>query len=1081
MSLGASQVGSLRDSNRGNDPFFSQLMNGQYSQPGLRDTISSPIQGFIPSSRDAARNFQYSILQPSQWRSSLGLQNEAQTDWRYGSGDYSTPGSVRGRTGYSGFELDNPYSLLDEVSPYTTGNSSFGGIEKTFEYSHGDEGSNTIARSGKLGGMASDQSGVSTAQSQYSFSDPYSYSDSGNTEFGDYGSGSWSDTGNVNATLVPGGNYTFNNQISRSQQGSGQSTMTESQSGEGNSLMQAMNNVKSTGELGGRVAQLGITAAGKLAGMGVSAALQAANLAMLSNPATALIGLATLPISHFGGKAVGRLLAESEKHKYTNTKSTAESDLSSLTNLGLQGEGSLDFNKYLTGQASVATPSASGYGNTASDVYTGLGQRANMRLGPNASGSVNLLGDVGGVSDTLLSEHELEKKSKGNWSSNKSYNAMAGSEQSQQSNLLGQATVLNKDQMLRQNVPQDWVSQNIDPQITDNFDTYRKRYPGLYGNYNSVDDYITREYYKQNPQAAASFGLNSDISTISNAVARSPLTGMPSGDLDYRNENRQGVDIQGNIALSGSGGVDVANGASINTTQTTRPQAGAFGTTLGYNTSSALEAQLNSELAASLNGLGAQADAVNELKFNYNNTEYGATLKLQAQRFINDLETQLPMSRESQAFIESLRNNPELTALFEQGLPPETIVRASLDYDKTNKTFSNRLEWDQNQNYQAAQVYDPTPDQPNSGDEVGLANIFGDVRQLDAGKLYDIGYKDVLGYDTNYKLPTPITTQSNEYLQDQYNWNKELANNMYYFTPGQNEAYNALANEFINRRYNLQDNFDTSLTDQYLSQIGQDGFDLGNYSLEDFQNLQNLLQQERQVDLNPQEAQNFMEQSYYLPDQQVLNPNFNYYIAGKGYYQDPRLNDVTKTDLLEKYFDYSRWQPGQSVQDEWAHYVGMAPGSPGSGNRRIDPITGGYLTDAREMTPEEFAQVQVENLPNDYTWQSQIYDPLIQKGLTGYRLTSSWQPVYGDIQTGWTPSDNYETKTFSDVPTKYYGGGYSGTPIYYSNPFGFGPSYFSGYSNSYATDPFYMNYNAYKAALADAQSRYLAGATNIPV
>jgi hypothetical protein len=70
-----------------------------------------------------------------------------------------------------------------------------------------------------------------------------------------------------------------------------------------------------------------------------------------------------------------------------------------------------------------------------------------------------------------------------------------------------------------------------------------------------------------------------------------------------------------------------------------------------------------------------------------------------------------------------------------------------------NKTFSNKLEYDQNQNYKGAQIYDPTPDRPNSGDEIGLANIMGDVRQLQTGKLYDIGYTDQLDYNTQYKLP----------------------------------------------------------------------------------------------------------------------------------------------------------------------------------------------------------------------------------------------------------------------------------------------------------------------------------------
>jgi len=1103
------------------DPsFFGRSGREIYEQPGLRDVITSPEQGrsFNLMSREGSRNLFNAIIRPSDWRTTLGQQPAAESNYRLDTGEYAPRGSVRARTGLSGLEIRPPSNISDDYLIRGFGQGAFGGEETSFDFTFEDQAPETIARAGNIGVLAQDPSGIAMAQAPFDLSKPLRFSRTSEADFGAFGAGKFSDTGQASANLsAPQAGFGFNNQIQNYLRGSGESQTKEFSGGAGENLATEINRLGSTGELEGQLASLGISGVGKLAGMGAGAALSAANLGMLSNPATALVGLATLPLSYFGGQALGRLASNYRTDRLTDTKATAESGLGSLSTLGLEGPGEFDFSRQAQGQANVTNPSRTGFGLTASDVYTGLEQEGKARLDPKASGRMMLGADIGGVSDTLLREHEIVKKSAGNWDEDRSYSAQAGSEQSQQAGLLGQAQVQNLEQMRRQSVPHDWISQNIDPQTQQNFQAYKERYPGLFGNYRDIDDYITREYFRQNPQAELEFNQLANVDTISNAIATPMYKDTPFQGLDYRQEEDLGVESGGQISLSGPGDVDISNITDVSKTQRTTPQGGAFGSTLGYNAQSIIDAQLQSQLDATLSGAGAQTNAVNQMKFNFNDEEYGATLQLNAQRFINNLEEQIPQTRDSQLFIQSLRDNPELTALFEQGLPPETIVKATMDYDNTNKTFTNKLAWEQNQNYQAAQGYDPTPDQPNSGDEVGLVNIFGDVPQLDPGRLYNVGYKDVISYNTDYKLPTPLTSISNEYLADQYQWDQDLANQLYYYTPGQSELYNTLAQEFINRRYDLTDQYDNTLSDQYLQQISglSEGQGLEGYSYEDLQNLQDLLQQERQYDI--EEAPRLdgqISQEYFIPETVQIDPTFNSPILGvgggkyKGFYQDPRSGaQLANADVLEKYYDLSKWQPGQMIDQEWAHIMGMAPGYPGAGDVRLDPATGQPLTSARELTPEEFAEAQIKRLPEEYTWEARQYDPLMEKVQVGVqspfpvspfpvqtnpmlgrmqavmssRLNQPYTPIYQEYQSGWKPGQDTETRTFAENPTKYNTSGLAGgQPMPFLSSLS--PFSISDRLPLYAKDPDYLNYDTYQSALSQQIRNYLAqNNLNIPV
>lgn len=1031
--------------------FFGRTMDGAYTQPGLREPGVSPAQGqqFNTISREASRNLFNSVVRPSSWDSVLGIQPKAESNYRLDTGEFTAPGSVRARTGLSGIELRAPKNLQDSYNIGAFGDSKFGGQENRFEFSYEDEDPSAITKTGALGGLASDRSGVAYSQSPYKLQETRSFGEEGQQRLGNFGVGKYGDTGSIQAQLnSPGGQLQLSNQINRTLQGSGQSRFQESGSGDISNAFASKENIESTGQNEAMMARAGIAAGGKLATMGGAAALQAANMAALSNPWTFAAGLAMIPITHFGGKAAGRLAEEWDRDKRWDTQSQAGAGLEATTDIGLQGPGEVDYNR--NSMAGAQASNAGYLGDVQSSINNYLSQRASARVGPEGNVNLGMYGDLKGNTITDMVEYDKEHKAEGRWNVNHMFNAAAEAETEQQSSLAGNIEAQNKALMSINAVPKDWASNNLDSNLVDNFQTYKDRFPGLYGNYQNADDFVTREYFKQNPQVQAELEQQSNIQNLAQAQ---------SLGLDFTKEGNQDVTASGNISLSGPGNVDYNSGAIINTNQVTGqdrlPFSGAYGGRAVP--SSTVDLQLQSELDATLQGAGAQAEAINDLKFKFNNTEYGASLQLNAQRFINDLEEQLPITRESQNFINSLRENPELTSLFEQGLAPETIFKASLDYDNINKTFSNKLEWDQQQNYQQAQVYDPTPGQPNSGDEVSLANIMGDVRQIDPGKLYDIGYTDVADYSTQYKLPTPLTNQSNEYLADDYNFQKELQNQMYYYTPGQSEGYNTLANEFINRRYDLQDfgDYDASGADQYMQQIQalQEGQGIDNYSYEDLQNISSLLQQERDFDLNPEDmeprTQGQMSQEYFLPERENINPIFNYYISGgKGWYGDPRMMDPSKADTLEKYYDYGKWGVGEQVRDEFAHgYQNRAPGSPGAGSRKE------HMLQARELSPNEFAQAQIEAQPEDYSWDGQRHH--LQRFFTG--APDRWVNA-GLISRG-----------YASEPDKY---SHSRQETHMGMPGLFG-GWTMPWGRSYATNPDHFNYNTYQNQLNQEIQQYL--------
>ncbi len=374
---------------------------------------------------------------------------------------------------------------------------------------------------------------------------------------------------------------------------------------------------------------------------------------------------------------------------------------------------------------------------------------------------------------------------------------------------------------------------------------------------------------------------------------------------------------------------------------------------------------------------------------------------------------------------------------------------------------------------------------------------------------------------------------------------------MYYNTPGESDMYNSLSGEFVNRRYDLTDQFDTTGADQYLQQLQglQEGQGMDNYSYEELQNIQNLLQQERDFDISPEQqayqqytqdlsaydagmptdytsqisglesqlagmprqtagqeyleqrpdvaanayfganpyahyqqygigegmqwnpeterdiqindwesqltplqeqqlafdqygprpeevldprSQGQMSQEFFLPETEIIDPQFRYSVEGvgggkyKGFLEDPRMAQVGVADTLDKYYDYSNWGPGQKMRNEFAYMSGRTPGMAGSGNERIDPVTGQPLTAAREMTPEE------------YQWESKTPTAISQRvhsaewGRPDLRQVTTRNQWYGadwDQLLGWDMTGPSYDRSFASDPDKYTNlGSWSGNP-----------------------------------------------------
>lgn len=941
-------------SNNADQSFFGRMLEGSANQAGQRQLGAAPAQGnqFNLLSREASRNAYNSIIRPSNWKSALGLQPTAETgNYRYDAGDYATDGSVRARTARSGGELVAPGDMTGDWSFNAIGNTNFGGNDRNYLFNYNnqvdDSGNliyNPIARAANVGIYSQDSSGVAAGQSNFNKSNFTQFGESGDEKWDRLGGGSYEDVGSIQSQLrTPSSQLQFNNKINAQTSGQAQTKYSQESLGKAGSS-------KSTQE--------DTDKGGQLAGLGAQALLA---------PHSMLPFLSNLPLAQYEpmtmlAQAIGRLTSGYTQLNTQKTDTSARAGVQNATDLNLIGGGNVNLDRSTQANANTA---AAGM-NTVLGAQTEVGnrQRANLNLNEGATGYTQMAGDVQGQTDTKAIETELRKKLFGRWNENKpQYSAEAGSQQTQSVGLENKAGVTNTNQMAAQNIPEGWVDQHIDKNIMSNFKELQQRFPGLYGNYADANDYATREYYRQNPQATAQLEQNAIVNNLSTVQTTDPS----KTKIDYSKAGNQDVTSSGKISLSGQGGADLASGAALTTNQIQgvdrAPFSGAYGSRA--NPGSIIDLKLNSELDAALTGAGAQTSAVNDLKFKFNDTQYGATLQLQAQRFINNLEEQLPTTRDSQQVIEALRNNPELTALFNAKVAPQTVIKAILDYDNTAKTFkANVSATTDNSSYRKAQVYDPTPQNPNSGDEMVLANVLGDVKQLQAGKLYDIGVTDKYDYNTQYKLPTPLTNQSNEFLQDDKTYSNQLNNNLAYFANGKSDIYNALANEYIDRRYNQQKNFDTTQTDQYINQIDEmvkNGQTIEGYTTQDLADLSSKLKYERTQDSQtPQQIQqaNTQGDNYYLPQTETINPIFNYYISGrKGWYGDPRAMDPKTANTLDKYYDYSKWGYGEQARDEYVN--GRSPGQQGAGSLRIDPLTGKPLTAARELTPQEFAQAQV--------------------------------------------------------------------------------------------------------------------------
>lgn len=248
-----------------------------------------------------------------------------------------------------------------------------------------------------------------------------------------------------------------------------------------------------------------------------------------------------------------------------------------------------------------------------------------------------------------------------------------------------------------------------------------------------------------------------------------------------------------------------------------------------------LRSDTSNEILASLAGVGANISAVQQAKQILLGSQGISALTntmVQASRFIDNLEQSLPQTDESRAVIERLRQNPELTWLFDGSNSPRSVISAiAANNTTTNSNFSQHfkdrnahgvsdwyiLQSDRgpvryavnapNANQQTSQTaraqveINPLSTQdiqryftdPTTGRV--FANVMGEVREITSGKFTPINYRDNFTVSANSR-----GNLSNARVDASGN----IIGTQYFFNPGSDDVYNAIANYVKDLQSNRQ-------------------------------------------------------------------------------------------------------------------------------------------------------------------------------------------------------------------------------------------------------------------------------------
>lgn len=748
------------------------------NQPGIS---SQGLQGYIGRGP-------YSPINSSNWQASLGLAPQA----NYMGGAYGGDSRVNTNRSAGIYQSKQNLDDTDSVQTYSKdGSVDYGGNRNIFKFGYGSDEARRIAEAGNIGLYARDRSGQSmSVNPMANLSEEQQWDKQ--TAMG--GEGFSTEQGFYKAALQnPSDRIIFNNRIN------------QNLAGEGNVSSRTL------GDKGDNIASK-----------------------TLQDVSRAIPMLSKIPL-------LGEAFKSYDKETLDQYDVNTAADQQMRSTGYLNQPGSAEYGVQSAGGMSTAMNTPGGYILSQSGVAGEQGGRMNMGRGGEGYLTQLNQGQASGGASLQDQQHEWKKMFGGE---HQERTIRGGPQNLQAETGLMTKAGVKSNQALQQQIPQDWVSSNIDNNIIDNFETYRKRYPELYGKYSNVDNFIQMQYAKANPQA--SIGFNNAIEASQAASANGISSNVNAA-----------ANAKGNIAASGQGVQGDLQQASNSYSQDPSsfifmPQFGTFAYVQGLkhwaqNSQTKITGNMDKDAGVLdvLLTVGGQLTGNNQLK-------------QEMMRDVEDISAKMPQTEYGQILINKLKDSPELATLLNSNSSPETIAQTIVNYsvrkDETSRgvipipgvgvaqmygapvtrsSVSAKTSLEANIPRGMTREFDPTPNSPASGDEVVLANVNGQVRELQRGKLVSQDYIDTLttsltvpagaatgwsGQETTSNIDGVNTTRygAGNTPIDQQN---QLKYSQYYFTPGENQQYNDLVTAGLNRYYDDNTGYDYSGVDPMVAEI----------------------------------------------------------------------------------------------------------------------------------------------------------------------------------------------------------------------------------------------------------------------
>lgn len=676
------QGGDIRGDNRETSAWLQRL---QGKMAPDRGGLASPMQQPGISGGGLQGNMgrgAYSPIMSSNWQSSLGLAPAA----AYDGG--ARGGNSRVNTGRSAgiYQGKSDLESKDNVQTYSKdGSVSYGGNRNTFNFAYGDQDAQQIAESGNIGLYAKDRSGQALSVNPMNNLSEQQQWDK-QTDMS--GKGYSTEQGFYNASLDnPSDKIIFNNNINQSLVGKG-STQSLSQ----------------------------------------GASDQDTDSQVLENKSKATPILSSLPLIGDMFKGHSR-----KTRDIYNVDTNAQQGMVSSGNLNAPGSaeygiqaGAGMYNSMDTGAGLIPLIESS------ADIQGRQGGRLQMQRGGQGYLIQSNAGDA--LGGALLEDKQSSNKRILGREHNERNIAGGASDLSANADVSTQVGVRGRGSITNNPVAQDWIDKNINKDIINNFDSYKSRYPGLYSRYADANDMIQKQYAIANPQASASYDNSVE------ATARAAANGVSSAV-------QANAGLSGNIAASGGVSGDLAAKASAAANQQggfiSNPYGGVSSYLGSHSQSESGKIELTGDIKSDKAVLQSVTDIAGALAGGGANA---IQVKQELSSMVEDISSKLPANEYGDVLLQKLKDSPELAVLFSMNGTPEAIANSIINYSaekhdtgynvgnhnfvayiKTGEAGSGNINAQTSLEAQRKRAItrevDPTPDKPNSGDEIVYANI----------------------------------------------------------------------------------------------------------------------------------------------------------------------------------------------------------------------------------------------------------------------------------------------------------------------------------------------------------------------